>query len=451
MVRQPGSGFYKMGNWYRQAILGGRLLTSEPTRLLLVLTLFLLSTTSFKRLAAQDLPLTLTLSRPAAITTTDTAQLLAAQRLARISFVLQRISSQQVKAQSVSDPVFLPGSYPSYIHHRRHFKSKKKDITIFFNILIDLTLKKVRARLPDTLQVKVDTLLKRSAAIYPRFYNKQRGTYNFWLRDSAYRFPYSWWIPIIKKNGAVPDDMDDTVLARFINPKGDKDSLKKLHQLMQAYTVMPDKKLRTASKDYRQFRTYSTWFGDKFPVVLDAVVLSNILSFVNHYRLAWTGADSAALHFIVHSIRSGDYIYHPLAISPYYGKTSILLYHYSRLLQQGGIPALDSLRPALIQTCHRLIRSGKNRDFMEKILVANALAQLGQPAPKLQLPARKDWQTQVEQSDFAYFIGNIPSYMPRGIQGLLTGINAMMYYHYCPALNDALVLQYLLADSRIAL
>lgn len=365
----------------------------------------------------------------------------SSQRLAQINYVLQRLDSQQVK--DGSDPVFLAGSYPSYIHHRRHFKKKKKDITIFFNILIDLTLKSVRSQLPDSLQTKIDTLLHRSAVIYPRFYNQKRGSYNFWLRDSAYTFPYSWWIPIIKKNGAVPDDMDDTVLSRFVDPKGGRDCLEKLHQRMQAYTHKQGEKLRTALRPYRNYHTYSTWFGKKFPVVLDAVVLSNILSFVNHYALPWTQADSAALRLIVHTIQSGDYINHPLAISPYYGKTSIILYHYSRLMQQGPVPALDSLRPKLLLACHQLLNTGENTDIMEKIIVANALIQLGEPAPQLSLPVRKNWKKQIEHSDFAYFIGNIPSYMSRGIQGILTRMNGMMYYHYCPAFNDALTLQYL--------
>lgn len=365
------------------------------------------------------------------------AQSVNSTRLDQISFLINRLDSQQVK----TDPVFLTGSYPSYIHHRRHFKQKNKDITIFFNILIDMTLKSVRPQLPDSLQIKIDTLLQRSKRIYPRFYNQTRGTYNFWLRDSIYRFPYSWWIPLIKKDGAVPDDMDDSVLSRFVWGNDNKDSLEKLHQVMQAFIRKPGKKLRTAPDAYRQYSTYSTWFGKNFPVVLDAVVLSNILSFVSHYDLAWTGADSAALRLIVHTIKSGDYINRPLAISPYYGKTAILLYHYSRLMQQKPLPALDSLRPELIKAAGNILKHSK--DLMERVITANALIGLGQPPPELSLPLQDQWKAKIEHSDFAYFIGNIPSYMSRSLQKLLRPFNAMMYYHYCPAFNDALVLQYL--------
>jgi len=374
------------------------------------------------------------------------AQTLSPERLRQISFVLNRLDSQQTLA--TRDPVFLAGSYPSYIHHRKHFKKKKKDITVFFNILVDMTLKSVRPALPDSLQIKIDTLLRRSAAIYPRFYNKERGSYNFWLRDSAYRFPYSWWIPILKKDGAVPDDMDDTVLSRFAGTKDKKDSLELLHRRMQGFVHRPGKKLRTALKEYRHYPTYSTWFGKKFPVVLDAAVLSNILSFVGHYNLVWTRADSAALRFIVRTIRSGDYIERPLAVSPYYGQTAILLYHYSRLMQQISQPVLDSLRPDLIEECHFILGSRKKAGLMEKVIAANALIQLGAPAPVLPLPTPQDWTKKVEQSDFAYFIGNIPSYMSRGIQRVLNPVNGLMYYHYCPALNDALVLQYLVTGGR---
>ena len=368
----------------------------------------------------------------------------SAQTLARIRFVLNRLEQLQIKPGE--DPVFLPGSYPSFIHHRPHFKKKKKDITIFYNILIDLTLKKLRPALPDSLQIRIDTLLQRSARIYPRFYNESRGSYNFWLRDSAYRFPYSWWIPLIKKDGAVPDDMDDTVLSRFVDPKGNKDSLEKLHQLLQDFTLEPGNHLHTAPKAYKKYYTYSTWFGKKFPVVLDAVVLSNILSFVCHYELPWTKADSAALNLIVHTIQSADFIRRPLAISPYYGKTSILLYHYSRLMQQKDLPPLDSLRPRLIKAGRSILQNPAT-DMMEKVITTNALLQLGEKPSLLELPAGQNWQSVIEHSDFAYFIGNIPSYMPRGLQATLHPLHALMYYHYCPAFNDVLVLQYLVTAS----
>ena len=362
---------------------------------------------------------------------------------ANIQALINRITHQQVGA----DPVFLKGSYPSYIHHRRRFKQKHKDITIFYNILVDMTLKELRPKLSAPLQIKVDSLLARSKQIYPRFYNSSRGTYNFWLRDSSYRFPYSWWIPIIKKDGAVPDDMDDTVLSTFLEDAPNRDSLLLLHQRMQAFSLQPGQKLHTAPKAYRSFPTYSTWFGEKFPVVLDAAVLSNILSFVCRYDLPWSPADSAALGFIVKSIHTGDYIHHPLKLSPYYGKTAILLYHYSRLMQQKRLSQLDSLRDSLIKAAQHIITS--SHQLMEKIIAANALIQLGAPAPALSLPklGSKAWQQEIEKSDYAYFIGNIPSYMGRTLQSLLTSTNSLMYYHYCPAFNNALVLQYLVGRS----
>lgn len=364
------------------------------------------------------------------------ARVYDSSKLAKIDFLLHRLDSMQVR----QDAVFLTGAYPSFIHHREKFKQKKKDITIFFNILIDATLLKIRPSLPAKYQIQVDSLLVRSSRLYPRFKNERRGSYNFWLRDSAYRFPYSWWIPLIKKDGAVPDDMDDTVLSQFVFPS---DSLEKLHQTMQYYTHVPGQKLKTTDKIYWKYGAYSTWFGEKFPVVFDAAVLSNILLFVQHYHLDWTKADSASLQLIVATIKNKDYIRRPLLISPYYGKTAILLYHYSRLMEAGPIPALDSLRPALIEQCHYILQQSDG--LMEQVLAANSLAQLGQPAPDLHLPAISQWKKQVEKADFAYFIGNIPSYLPNGLKKFFTKANALMYYHFCPAYNDLLILQYLIS------
>ncbi|HTN36282.1 MAG TPA: hypothetical protein VL053_04355 [Arachidicoccus sp.] len=359
------------------------------------------------------------------------------QRITQIDFLLSRLDSLQVRR----DPVFLPGAYPSYIFHREKFRKKKKDITIFYNILIDATLSQIRAAIPASFQPRIDQLLRRSQKLYPRFKNEARGSYNFWLRDSAYRFPYSWWIPLIKKDGAVPDDMDDTVLSQFVLPQ---DSLEKLHQQMQRYAHEPGQRLKTTDPAYRKFGAYSTWFGEKFPVVFDVSVLSNILSFVQHYQLQWTKVDSASLRLIVATIKNDDYIHRPLLVSPYYGKTAILLYHFSRLMKQGPLPALDSLRPRLIEQGRYLLTHSKI--FMERVITANALIQLGEPAPKLILPTARQWKSQVEKSDYAFFIGNIPSYLPNGIKKILTRINALMYYHFCPAYNDLLVLQYLASN-----
>lgn len=357
---------------------------------------------------------------------------------ADIDFVLKRLDSLQIK----QDSFFLPGSYPSYITNRQKFSRKQKDITIFYNILIDLTLQKLKPQLNRKQNFIVDNLLMRSAKMYPRFKNKTRNTYNFWLKDSAYKFPYSWWIPLIKKNAIVPDDMDDTSLSQLVLPG---DSAEGLHQLMQQFIHLPGKKIKTTDKKYRSYPAYSVWFGKKFPVVFDVAVLSNILTFVQENNLPWTQADSASLQLIVAVIKDKDYIYHPLYVSPYYGKTAILLYHFARLIQVKKNNELEQLKPDLIRECHHQFEVTNN--ILVKIICANALYRLGEKMPYINFPQRDKLVMQLEEDNFPFFIGNIPSYLCNRLKKFFIQRKLLLYYHYCPAYNDALLLEYLVANG----
>jgi len=357
--------------------------------------------------------------------------------LVDVDFVLNRIATLQIK----QDKFFLSGSYASYINDKQRFTTKRKDINIFYNIVIDATLKKIRPELNPQQQILVDTLLARSRKIYPRFLNKERGSYNFWLRDSAYRFPLSWWIYWIKKNGNVPDDMDDTALAQLAWAA---DSADKLHRVMQNFVHSPNKKMRSAARKYRSYHAYSTWFGKKFPVVFDVNVLCNILTFVQTYNLPWTPADSASLQLIERIIKDKDYIRNPLDVAPNYGKTAIILYHIARLTEVKKIPSLDSLKPALIKESKALLVASKN--MFEQIILANALHRFGEPAV-IQLP-KKSQIAQVEQNDFPFVIGNIPSYFHNTFKKLFYKTHLLLYYYYCPAYNDVLLLEYLVKNQK---
>lgn len=355
-----------------------------------------------------------------------------------ISFLLNRIEQLQTK----NDPFFLTGSYPAYISSHQKFKTKRGDINIFYNIVIDATLKKIRPNLNARQQVLVDTLLARSLPIYHRFKNVERGSYNFWLRDSVYRFPISWWIPLIKNDGSVPDDLDDTSLKQLAWPD---DSLEKLHLIMQHYIHRPNGKINSVDKKYRKYYAYSTWFGKKFHVSFDVAVLTNILTFVQTYNLPWTKVDSASLQLIVQSIKNKDYINKPLDIAPNYGKTAILLYHFSRLMQVKKIPALEVLKPNLIKEGQFIFNHSKN--IFEKIIVANALNGLGEKLSIQNLPSQEEVQNKIEENDFPFVIGNIASYFPDFFKKISYKMGALLYYYYCPAYNDVLLLQYLVNNA----
>ena len=83
-------------------------------------------------------------------------------------------------------------------------------------------------------------------------------------------------------------------------------------------------------------------------MVFDVSVLCNVLSFVEKYNLQWTKADSASLEVIIKTIQNNYHFTEPIYASPYYGKTSIILYHIARLMSIKQIPQLEALKTKLI-------------------------------------------------------------------------------------------------------
>lgn len=358
-------------------------------------------------------------------------------------FLLQRIENMQVK----EDDFFLTGIYPSYINNKQKYATKKKDLTIFYNALIDETLQQLYPQLSEQNKALADKMYKASLPLYPRFKNqKGRNSYNFWVRDSVYRFPYSWWIPLIKKDPHVPDDMDDTSISHMAL-NSSTDSAKAVHALFQQFINQPQSPLKTVEKKYRDQPAYSTWFGKRFPVVFDISVLANTLFFVQTHNLAWTAADSASLNIIVEALDSRDYFKNARLISPYYGKPAIVMYHLSRLMHTKPIAELEARKQFLIADTKAMYITSQS--WFEKTILSAALKKWGvETGLRNEIVAQhlndeNFIQREIEQSNYPYFIGNIPSYFPYGIKKVFTKIDALFYYHFCPAYNNVILLEYL--------
>ena len=366
------------------------------------------------------------------------ASTLKAQDTLTIDHLLDKIETQQLKRNNF----FIEGVFPSYISASRKFKTKKKDNTIFYNTLIAYTLKENYNKFSPEQKVVCDSIIARSIRASKYFKNKNRNTYNFWRTDTTTKFHYSWWLPIFEGKNSLPDDMDDTVLGLLMNDEN-KDSAEALHQLMQSYiNVKPP--LKTTYKIYSNDSAYSTWFGKNFPVVFDVSVLCNVLGFVQQNNLQWTNADSASLQLIIKTIQRNDEIKHPLFVSPYYGNTAIILYHLARLMSIKPINELEALKPQLIETAQQRLQSSNN--ILEKIILSSALLKWNQKPVDLNISS--DEINKIEKNNLPFFIGNIPSYFKQPWKENFISLRLLMYYHYCPAWNDCLLLEYLLLTKN---
>jgi hypothetical protein len=362
--------------------------------------------------------------------------LAAAQDSLTIDYLLDRIETQQLKRNDF----FMDGVFPSYISASRKFKTRKEDNTIFYNTLVVYTLKEYRDKFSAEQKIVCDSIIARSTRALPKFKNVSRTTYNFWRTDTSVRFPYSWWLPLFRGKTTLPDDMDDTVLGLMM--LNDDDSSEAVHGLMQSY-INSKPPLKTTYRVYAYDSAYSTWFGKKVPVVFDISVLCNVLSFVQKNNLHWTGADSASLQLIVKTIQRNDIVKHPLFVSPYYGNTSIILYHLSRLMSIKPIPELEQLKQTLISIAEQRLKSSDN--IFEQVILSSSLLKWDEKPPVINLSTSD--VRDIETNDLPFFIGNIPSYFKQPWKENYMALRLLMYYHYCPAWNDCLLMEYLILKA----
>lgn len=361
-----------------------------------------------------------------------------AQDSLSVDAIIKRIAEKQVD----KDAFFMQDIFPSYITNKPQFKLKKKDNNSFYNALVGYTLNMLEDELNAGNRQIIDSIDNNSQKLFTHFKNtKGRETYNFWRTDSAYTFPYTWWISLIKKNANVADDLDCTVLCLLVSNTPDSTAAK-VHTLMQQFVNNTAHPTKTTSADYKKYGAYSSWFGKNFPVVFDLCVLSNVLTFVQTYDLKWSKADSASLQLIIAALNKKNHIEKPLLVSPYYGRTSIILYHLARLMYVKPIPALEDLKDSLIQQA--LTAFDQTNDLLEKILLSNALYKWKATPPPMPSFTLKE----IEQSDLPFFIGNIPSYLKYTYQKELVKKGIGLFYYYCPAFNDALLAEYLVLKSK---
>ena len=175
--------------------------------------------------------------------------------------------------------------------------------------------------------------------------------------------------------------------------------------------------------------------------MFDICVLSNVLTFVQSYNLEWTKADSASLDLILGTLNYKDHIANPQIVAPYYGNTSVILYHLARLMSIKPLPALEKVKDGLVKDA--LQQLGKTNNEFEKMILSSALMKWNCEAPLTAITL-----SEIEKNDLPFFIGNIPSIFSFTFKKPLSKKEIGFYYHYCPAYNNVLLLEYFMLKNK---
>lgn len=360
-----------------------------------------------------------------------------------ISRLLARIDALQVK----EDGIFPKGSIPSYRKYALNQHRSKADINPFFTGLVAFTLNDIKTELTPLQQQLADNIITRSFATYPKFKNrkKNRITYNFWPTDNPQIFPHAGWLNLFNKSRALPDDLDDTVIILMAQRHSDSIA-RAIHQMMQGYTNHEKKRVTNTFPEYQQVGAYSTWFGEKMPVDFDISVLSNVLYFVQYYKLPWTAADSASLYLIEDIIKTGKHTRFANYVSPHYATLPNILYHISRLMALKPIASLEKLKPQLIEEAKKALASAGS--FMDKVILSTALLRWNVQPPDIVEEKTNNLIDLIEDDQFYFFIASMASMLPDTWKKRMTNLKLGTFYYYAPGYNYTLLLENLVWRKR---
>lgn len=371
----------------------------------------------------------------------------ATQDTTFIHAILKRIEQQEIKEQGF----YCKGLFPAYTDKAyKGFSTRIKDNSIFCTAISLYTLQKVRSKLDKESQDIIDSICERARPSFASFANRKgKHTYNFWRQDTTITFPYNWWVPaMINKEWQLPDDFDDTVMS-LMALNTDDSIAAQVHRYMQNYSGYPASKVKGVSSEYKTIPAYSTWAGKNFPVFYDVCVAANILTFVQHYNLPWTKADTATLQFVIKVIERKDYLNaRYIDVSPYYKNKAVIIYHIARLMAMKQIPELEFYKRQLLTDALYLF--SKSNNILEQIVLSTAIDRLGYTPPLIDLSNHSKIFDLVEHNDMPFFTADFLGYF-EGVAKKILNITvgkSIWYNEYCPAYNDVLLLEYLAINSN---
>lgn len=352
------------------------------------------------------------------------------QQMPAVDSLVSLLSSMQVKR----DDFYFGGTFPVYRRYGRAVRLKQ-DNSIFFTGLIALVLKETRGALSPSASRVGDSILSRAVASYVHFRNPSGApTFNFWRADPPLIFPNSWFLNHFDETNQLPDDLDDTAIL-WLTMDAPDSTVRRVKALMEAHANGVTNRIRNTLPEYRNLPAYSTWFGVKMPVDFDFCVLCNVLYFVSSYGLPLSVQDSASVEYLRQVIVRGQWLDRAAYVAPHYGRPPILLYHISRLLTRLSVPALDTLKPALLADARAAY--GHSDNWLDSVLLSTAVIRLGgapPPLPRFSEAALQDhWPT--------FFVASFSAYFPQFFKRMLLHSQVIKYYFSCPAYRVALYLE----------
>ena len=359
--------------------------------------------------------------------------------LALINLLIENIAQEQVSTKGE----FYTGAFPSYRKCSGVPHNFQPDNNIFYTGIIAFTLRNLLPYLPADSKIKAEQVIKNAQKAYPFYQNKQGDPfYNFWPTKTRI-LPHSYFVKYLNNLVGSGEDADDAVMILMASNSNDSICLA-LKKRLITVSNLGQRKISSTYKKYRTIPAYSTYLGLKMKPDFDFAVHCNILYFMFDRQLPLVKQDSATIQLLSQMIEQREYMKAPVYLSPYYVKTSILLYHIARLMGRFDIPELEKFKPQLITDIKKVL-TGTN-SVIEKIILCTSLLRLGADAPSLGIENIKLFEKS-NQDGFVFFQARAAFSLSSPFKQILLHFPYLIYYFYCPAYNKVLWLEYLVARN----
>jgi len=357
-----------------------------------------------------------------------------------IHALLLNIESMQVK----DDGEFYAGMFPSYRECGGAPHNYQPDNNIFYTAVAAFSLRNMLPYLNADDKKIAEKIIADIQKIYPLFRNKHGYPYyGFWATNDPI-MPHTYFYKYLKQIFGQGEDADDTVIILMTNKNNDDDNIV-LKQRLEAVANLSKQKIISTYKKYRNIPAYSTYLGSRTVPDFDFAVQCNILYFVYDKKLPFVKQDSATLHIITQVVRNREYMKTPVYISPYYVRSSILIYHVVRLMSAFHIPELEVYKQQLIDDAQKEFASSTN--VMDKILLSTSLMRLGAKPELPPFTSIAEFEN-TNQKQFIFFQARAAYSYPTPLKQMMLHFSYINYYFYCPAYYKTLWLENLIEQQR---
>lgn len=349
-------------------------------------------------------------------------------------------------AQSQNDEEFYDGMFPSFRDCGGSPHNYQPDNNIFFTAVSAFAIRNLLPLLNPENRKIGESIIQKIQPVYPYYKNQfDYPYYGFWPTHSII-MPHTFIFKYLKTVFGQGEDADDSIMILMTDGSNDSTAaiLKKQLEVVSNLSN-PKRKIISTYKKYRGIPAYSTYLGSRMPPDFDFAVQCNILYFILDKKMPLTKEDNATIQLLAAMLKEREYMTAPTYLSPYYVKSSVLLYHICRLMGAFTIPEFEAYKPQLIKDIKALLQSSNN--LMDKIILCTSLMRLGEKAPYLDLTSVKEFE-QSNQQQFVFFQARAAFSYPTPLKQIGLHWSYIYYRFYCPAYNKILWLEYLVEMSQ---